>query len=1181
MNYFKDTSRQLSLAIRHKKSTLMSLWHYKRWRDLFEEVPRGLGVIKPAVAAYYFPNSALQVLEEGRGDLKEFTPVELENKLCEKYRDYKSKGFWRRLWMRITQPIDTYRQTYILITLRDLQKQYSATGDTFSQISGVLPLDIDKWSNYFSQAIAGHSASLRCCLPTEVSLFSRLFYREDAYRYVYELQQFKTDIAKVLKEEVDASYVALFKRAESCPPDKKQHLKEQMTRWFESHANSINENNAGLNPFWEQEYGDLLATLTIKYKLLLCLVTSAPCFEDLPKDIDKSFVEDKKFEQLDAKQAIFEQGCHVQTDGKPCVSNHTYIVRRNLFLQWEVMYVATPKEIPVPVDMGKFPGLKTILQQTPEDSDAIKQAIISGHQKGAFLNTDYGREWCEEIEKASADKQEEILLADFSQQLEEELLKQSIIKENQLKEAIKKLQAYRDSMAKKNEAWIAKQKKLESHAESYKKLSADCRVKAEKIKMHHMNLMVFANGNQEAALSSSFKKLLSYYETLYSKESFLMLSPMLQNALKKETAGHIATIEQSMFVLRSIKNPEFKDKVNEFFDVYSNAPWIEEIEAYFIKAEEGCSDDTYSGAFQRLQDTAKSCFQDYVLQTPCNYSELRSIYVHIEKIRQEYLYRIQKQSRTLVLVPSDEQFKPMPNQRLQEKLECSPSYLEYFIAELSREFQETLNEPVQHGNIAWITMAKKPTVETLKTLPVVFNPAYIYVNEPTKCKTLYFVNKDTSLIEEIHLTKEVTDLLDTEFSSQVSGSRLSQEQTVRITALTNHSYDRKIYQFSILLEALVYRLEGVLWGLLESNVLFDKRCGLMRASKEQFEKIKKTLLWSHYIITPDNELYYYCKQENTLEQHSFLDEKLLDMFQMKFPGNHYGYCPQLDSNQIGQIYNAILYKRDEDRRITTKQVCDMTKREISQLFRAISLLYHSDKHPDYEALQKFIGEKKANADANIDGMLMLQEDLIDKYGLLRKNLKQAPWEISSFFVPGWIRKHLNPDVAATQYCRYIRSDKEIDDWNKYSKAENESDLIEERKLIKERKSMDEQKLIHERELMERQKLIDERDLELRERQKVIDERERKLLERQKLNDGKVDDGSEYIKPPRNYEEGMALLKQMFKDIEVLKAERNRQSESGAALNSKPDGLAGNDQPGFFSTKSVELTKDVEVHTYSK
>lgn len=1039
MNHFKNIARQLSLAIRHKKTVSISFWGNKKWEDLFEEEPGGIGAIKPAVAASLFSASALDALTGGQGSLDAFTPPEVENKLCEKYIDYKNKGFWRRLWMIITQPIDIYRQAYTIITLRDLQKQYVAIGETASQLSGISFANIDKWNDYFSEAIAGLSACLRSYLPTDVGFFSRFFQREAMYSHVLELQQFKTDISAVLRDQIESSYVEFLKKVQSCSSDKqKERLREEMKHWFEVHANSINANKKGLNQSWEGGYDSLLNTLNIKYKLLLCLVKTGNPVEQVTLDAGEYQYVDKKYEHLSDKLKNLEQGCAVQIDDMTCVYSHTYVVRRNFFWQWEVRYAATPEGSLSQVDISNFPGLETVLEHNPDDTNAIKQAIISGHQNGISLNKDYGTDWCEEVLATSPDKQDQILLMDYSRQLEAGLLRQQTLKDNDLQAAVEKLQAYRQYVAQKNESRARKHQELQNHSKTYRELSEACLKEAAATKIQYMDLMVFDSEtqNRDAVSGACIRKLTTRYDTLYTRESFLQLPATLQNALKKEAAEHIASIERLMPVFQAIHAPTFKDKVRDFFGEYSSAVWMGDIEDYFKQALVGSSTTNYIGTLQKLQNIARACFQRYVLQVPCNLWELRAIHVKIEKVRQEHVHSIQQQTRTLVVLPPDEKSAVMPHQFLMDTLMTYPSRMEYIVHSWLKDFEAALKMPFQYTDCFWITMTKKPTLETLKTLPVVFNPAYIYVNEPLQGKSLYFVNKDTSLIEEIRLTTPVSQCLDTEFALQVPGSRLSQEQAIRIMTLTNHSYDRRIYLYNILLESLVYRLEGILWGLLDSKIFFYDECGLMRASKEQVERIMQKLPYSHYIITPNNELFYYCKYENTLELHALLNPEQQDMFKKDFPGNNHGYYPWLYSFQTDQISNAIMHDRDEERKITTKKACEMTRKEITQLFRAISLFYHSDKHPDSEALQKLIGSKKAAAEARIDEIVWLQEHLITKYNLLRENLPRVPLAVG-VLVPDWIEKHIEVDVAAQRYCNYLRSDEVIERRNSRSRAFNE------------------------------------------------------------------------------------------------------------------------------------------------
>lgn len=245
-------------------------------------------------------------------------------------------------------------------------------------------------------------------------------------------------------------------------------------------------------------------------------------------------------------------------------------------------------------------------------------------------------------------------------------------------------------------------------------------------------------------------------------------------------------------------------------------------------------------------------------------------------------------------------------------------------------------------------------------------------------------------------------------------------------------HPERITLYTDLLTLLVMRVEGIMWGIWDRETLMDKRCGLIFAPIEQVQKEAERLPWSHYIYTPDNELYYYCKQKNTLEKCCPLTLQKIKEFNEMFPQKT--YINFLEESQLENLGQLIVYtfKRDEDR-ITTRVACELAQTEISNLARTISSLYHPDKHPDGEEWQKLINNKKNVALEKLDKLLRNQQPLISLINLLYRNnqdSKQILGEIVKC-IPAWITGMNNFNFTKMKrirsYDASIRHDKNTEE----------------------------------------------------------------------------------------------------------------------------------------------------------
>ena len=109
MMRLRKVAKLLDAAIKEEGSAYLSIWSKKRYLDLFEYGPEGIGQIKRAeiTSRFSFPQDA--------------SPKDVEQMLCAEFEIYEQSGFFKRLWWYITRPVELYRKVYALTHLRDLK----------------------------------------------------------------------------------------------------------------------------------------------------------------------------------------------------------------------------------------------------------------------------------------------------------------------------------------------------------------------------------------------------------------------------------------------------------------------------------------------------------------------------------------------------------------------------------------------------------------------------------------------------------------------------------------------------------------------------------------------------------------------------------------------------------------------------------------------------------------------------------------------------------------------------------------------------------------------------------------------------------------------------------------------------------------------------------------------------
>lgn len=438
------------------------------------------------------------------------------------------------------------------------------------------------------------------------------------------------------------------------------------------------------------------------------------------------------------------------------------------------------------------------------------------------------------------------------------------------------------------------------------------------------------------------------YNSVYCTPAFLRLPLANQQYLKQECLKHLEVINHLLAVFKSIKNPDFWNESSKFiFDYFAAEKFETRLEAEFKKAFEAKFIIGSLSARAQLRDIGRECFQEYVLKENCGYSELPIIYAKIEDIKKKFLTEIEQQTNTQMVLSTDKKSKTVNSRIVSRALSC-PSKMEYLIALTLDEFKLALKTPHEDKCCALLMMSEKPTEETLRKMPIYFDLAYVYVKKNQHEKALYFADKNTLLIEPITLKNNAFQFFDDAFQFKESMHLLSQEALITITTLSGHCYDNKINLYFILLQLLVYRAEGAMWGVFGSESIVNRTCGLLRTSERQLSD-----------------------------------------------------------------------RRDEECVITNKKLCAMTKVEISQLFRRLSFLYHSDKNLSFE-WQSLISQKKDEATSKLNGFITFQEKLIVELGLWQE--AQNTLENLSTFVPPWIMSLKNVMDYAVHYHRKLKID---------------------------------------------------------------------------------------------------------------------------------------------------------------
>ncbi len=1047
MSCFNKIAESLLLAMKQQGSVKVSFWSGLTYGNLFDR--QGSGSIRPGRIVRLLSAKTCTEL----GLTEDSSPEKTEESLREVYRQYKLSNVWSQLRIGLVhrRRLAICRKVYTITTLRNLHQLYA--GVAIHSGSLLLSSHSSEWSSYFERALASVGASLVSLLPVKMGFFRKWFGSNRMHRHITALQEFRKGVPAHLAYAIGESYMGLLMKAHACSSMEKydQFIVEQKT-WLHAHEESI------------QRYGDNLSgndarklrnSLRIKSELLAGMAEAAVNGnrENPPAEI--CHAADKQFAALSRRLMNLADDCSVlplgETPGK-MEFNHSYVLEKSFSGKWKLSYWKTPQTRPIEINPDDVPGLAEILSSSKRNDAAIKQTIIQYHRHnirnidGADLH--YHRVF---HDRSSPEKSVKFLLQKYSQSLERRLLQashESITADEDLAVCARQLHAACNYLQEKKLACVDQYDYLQGKANLYKSISDIIRDKAFATRVHCLKkILDYSDEHEHLTPEQMVAKLEMEYQDLFDTSDFQALAGMKNEYDRKlrDNARNHASFLRKLLRVFSMKKKDGLS-IHSLLDIFATTPaWEGKIRNEFEKVWDEIIKTDYVCASKKIIDAASNLFFRLVSDTRHSAHELYDMYKGIERIKREYLKALNKENRAIVLYTQKENPDEMPLGIINDLLHPSSCY-DSEVRTLFPEFMEVVKEKQKHTHCAWLRMTKIPDEETLKLLPVCFNPAYIFVEAS---RSLYYLDKDTSLIEKIELDENQFNQLDAMPGSKATCKILSDDEAILITEVTGHCYDKKIYMYCSLLKLLMMRLEGLTWGKYTRDEFIDDSCGLVWARGKPTESELKQLPYSHYIYTDDDKLFYYSSKEKSLMRfwiYPAKKEEFRDTY-FKYKPHHVGswsWGSQVDPKDIDGMVNLT---RHEKLGVTRSAAFEITRKEISQAFREISAYYHTDKNSRNEKWQVLLVNKRDEALRKMEYMDNLKDMLIQRHDIL----KAVPWGMS-LIIPEWLKKFSR--CNGESYRKFLLEDIKIQNSNQkylqYEEHENSlGDYWEEVKRVAE------------------------------------------------------------------------------------------------------------------------------------
>jgi len=402
MKRLQKVVKLLDAAIREEGASYLSIWSKKRYLNLFEYGPEGIGQIKPAEINPLFSIP------------KNTSPKAVEQALCAEFEIYEKSGFFKRLWWFFTKPVELYRKVYTLTHLRDLKTQY---------LSIKTPLDKES-------AKSNKALSYFALLKPLADYFKSYLPSLESINHIIRGQSMSVhklmfEVFMKLKTEMELDYTGYLLGLMLQKSSNK--LQENNLQWIEIgqwHASLKEELGLLTNVNSSDSYVKDFKALEVKLTSMYCVLSALDTYKYNPQinafPISLNRKSDNKritHTYLSLFQKI-EHDCAVYinefNDSKPKLESYTYTLTNNMG-HWVLFYCDKDVNEYYEIPIDRVSNLLNLCADDEIDKEAIQSCIFNYHTMRVPANKkDNPRKRYFIALEASPAKQVEKLLCDYS-----------------------------------------------------------------------------------------------------------------------------------------------------------------------------------------------------------------------------------------------------------------------------------------------------------------------------------------------------------------------------------------------------------------------------------------------------------------------------------------------------------------------------------------------------------------------------------------------------------------------------------------------------------------------------------------------------------------------------------------------------------------------------------------------
>lgn len=353
----------LDAAIKEEGLARLSLWSNKRYLDLFDYGPEGLGAIKPVEISSFVAVAA------------DASPQNIEQALCAEFEIYQQSGFFKKLWWYFTKPVELYQKVYVLTTLRDLKNDCLSTQTVVANNPFTLFLTLlDCFTKY-----------LKSYLPSFETVNSIIQGQSTPiHQKMCELfMRIKLEMETAYK---DYLYALMIQKNGNKHPEEDNALMIDINLWktaLQSHLVKISQDGS-LGSDYRNKIRQLKEQLDEMYLVLSSVNQSKhnALINAFPLALNETLDNYQDHYNYPLEFQKMEYGCAVYINEENCqkkLEPNTYTLTHQNNRPWELYYYDEEAQQSFSIPINQVENLIDTCNALPINKEAIEQCIIDYH----------------------------------------------------------------------------------------------------------------------------------------------------------------------------------------------------------------------------------------------------------------------------------------------------------------------------------------------------------------------------------------------------------------------------------------------------------------------------------------------------------------------------------------------------------------------------------------------------------------------------------------------------------------------------------------------------------------------------------------------------------------------------------------------------------------------------------